>query len=210
MPDNRNLAAGRVITGFSHPVVALYNAPGGPGTYTNGRVAARGVSMNLDVTTADNNDFFADNSVAESEAGIFADGALSLVLDGMHPGVERFVLGLEEPREVDVNGQKIKLSGTGTSANPPYVGVGVIIEYKSNGHNIYVPVYFTKGKFRQAGMSAQTRQGSINWQTQAMTVDLHRDDTPDHHWKEVGEDCATEAEAIAILNAVLNVAEAEA
>ena len=207
MPDNRKLADGRVITGFSHPVVALYNAPGGPGSYTEGRIAARGVSMNLDVQTADNNDFYADNAVAESEAGIFADGTLTLGLDGMHPGVERFVLGLEEPREVDVNGTKVRLSGTGTSANPPYVGVGMIVEYKSNGYNIYVPVYFTKGKFRQAGMGAQTRQGSINWQTQEMLVDLHRDDTDLHHWKEVGEDCATEAEAIAILHACLSVAE---
>lgn len=210
MPESRNLAAGRVITGFSHPVAALYNPPGGPGTYSDGRVIARGVSMSMDVTTAADNDFFADNAVAESESGIFTDGTLTLVLDGMHPEAERFVLGLEAPKEVDVGGQKIKLSGTGTAANPPYVGVGMIIEYKSNGHNIYVPVYFPKGKFRQAGMSAQTRQGSINWQTQEMTVDLHRDDTADHHWKEVGEDCATEAEAIAILNAVLNVVEAEA
>lgn len=205
MANLTGLALGRVITGFSHPVVALYNAPGGPGTYSDGRVAARGVSMEMTVETAVNNDFYADDSVAESEAGIFSDGTLTLTLDGMHPEVERFVLGLEAPRAVDIGGKTVQFSGTGTSANPPYVGVGVIVEYKSNGKNIYVPVIFTKGKFRQTGMSAKTRQGSIDWQTQEMTVDLHRDDTPEHHWKEVGEDCATADEAIDILHAALNV-----
>lgn len=207
MPDNRNFAAGRVITGFSHPVVALYNSPGGPGTYSDGKIAARGVSVDMSVQTADDNDFYADNAVAESESGIFTAGTLTLGLDGMHPDVEQFVLGLEAARDVEVGGKSISLSGTGTGANPPYVGVGVIIEYKSGGNNIYVPVIFTKGKFRQTGLTARTRKGSIDWQTQEMTVDLHRDDTAEHHWKEVGADFATEAEAIAVLHAVLNVQE---
>lgn len=205
--DESKLAKGRVITGFSHPVVALYNAPGGLGSYSDGMIAARGVSIDMDVETADDNDFYADNAVAESESGIFAAGTLTLGLDGMHPAAERFVLGLAEPRAVEVGAKSFQFAGTGTGANPPYVGVGVIIEYKSGGQNIYVPVVFTKGKFRQTGISARTREGSIDWQTQTMTVDLHRDDTDDHHWKEVGADFASEAEAIAVLHAVLNVVE---
>lgn len=198
-------ANGRVITGFSHPCVALYNSPGGPGTYTNGMIAARGVSMDVTVETADANDFYADNAVVESESGIFAAGELALVLDGMHPKAERFVLGLPEPRSVTVGEKTIELAGTGTSANPPYVGVGSVVEYTSGGVKIYVPVMFTKGKFRQTGMGAKTREGSTEWQTQSMTVDLHRDDTELHNWKEVGPDCTTEAEAIEILHALLAV-----
>lgn len=201
------MANGRVITGFSHPVVALYNEPGGPGSYTRGMIAARGVSVDMNVETAEDNEFFADNAVAESESGIFSAGELTLGLDGMHPEAERFVLGLPDPREITIGDRKIQLAGTGTAANPPYVGVGMIIEYKSGGANIYVPLYFTKGKFRQTGMSARTREGKIDWQTQNMTVDLHRDDSDLHNWKEVGPDCGTESEAIAILHALLAVAE---
>lgn len=202
-------ANGRVITGFSHPVAALYNEPGGPGTYTEGRILARGVSVSLDVNTADSNDFYADNAVAESENGIFTDGTMTLGLDGMHPDTERFALGLDAPRQVEAGGKSIHLSGTGTGANPPYLGIGFIVEYKSGGNNIYVPAYVTKGKFRQGGFKANTRKGSIDWQSAEATVDLHRDDTDQHYWKEVGPDCTTESEAISILHALLAVTEAD-
>lgn len=203
--DKSKLAKGRVITGFSHPVIAKYNAPGGPGSYTDGMVAARGVSVDLDINTADDNNFYADNAVAETEAGIFTDGTMTLGLDGMHPDVERFVLGLDEPRTVEVGGQSIQLAGTGTGANPPYVGVGFVIEYKSGGQNIYVPAYVTKAKFRQGGFSARTRGESIDWQSVEATVDLHRDDTENRYWKEIGPDCASENEATALLHALLAV-----
>lgn len=200
-------ANGRVITGFSHPVAALYNSPGGPGTYTDGMVLARGVSVDLSINTADDNNFYADNAVAESESGIFTDGTMSLGLDGMHPNVERFVLGLDDPRSVEVGGKSIQLSGTGTGANPPYLGIGFVVEYKSGGSNLYVPVYVTKGKFRQGGFRAVTRGESIDWQSAETEVDLHRDDTNNRYWKEVGPDCTTESEAIALLDALLSVAE---
>lgn len=203
--DSSRFADGRVISGFSHPVVALYNAPGGPGTYSEGRIAARGVSVDVKINTADSNNFYADNAVAESENGIFTDGTATLGLDGMHPGVERFVLGLDAPRSVEINGKNYNLSGTGTGATPPYLGVGFIVEFKSAGQFIYVPYYLTKCKFRQGGFAAHTRGENIDWQSAETTIDLHRDDTPNHYWREVGDDYATEADAIAALHDFLDV-----
>lgn len=202
-----NSAKGRIVVGFSHPVVALYNSPGGPGSYTKGMIAARGVGVDIDVETEDANEFYADNVVAESESGIFAAGTMTLQLDGMHPAVERFVLGLPEPRSVNVGGKEITLTGTGSGVNPPYLGVGFVLDLKSGGSHIYVPWYVTKGKFHQFGLSAQTRGEETDWQPQSVTVDLHRDQTAEQNWKEVGPDCATEAEAIALLHALLSVAE---
>lgn len=198
-------ADGRVITGFSHPVAAFYNKPGGPGSYTDGFRLARGVSVDINVNTADDNVFYANNSAAESEQGIFTDGSMTLGLDGMHPDVERRVLGLDAPRSVEIGGKTIQLSGTGTGANPPELGVGFVVEFKSGGQNIYVPYYVTKAKFRQGGFRANTRQGTIDWQIAECEVDLHRDDTDNHYWKETGQDCTTESEAIEILEALLAV-----
>lgn len=198
-------ADGRVITGFSHPVAAFYKNPGGPGSYTDGFRLARGVSVDINVNTADDNIFYANNAAAESEQGIFTDGIMTLGLDGLHPEVQRKVLGLDAPRSVEVSGKTIQLSGTGTGAKPPALGVGFVIEFKSGGQSIYVPYYMTKAKFRQGGFRATTRQGTIDWQSAECTVDLYRDDTDNHYWQETGQDCTTESEAIEILEALLAV-----
>lgn len=200
-------AAGRVVTGFSHPVIGLYDGKGGVGSYTNGRVLARGVSVSLDIETAEDNEFYADNAVAESESGMFVAGTLTLEVDGLNPDTERIVMGLAEPSSETVGGIQIQISRTGADANAPYVGVGVLVEYKSGGTRIYVPVVFTKARFRQIGMNARTRQGEIDWQTQSLPVDLHRDDTDYHDWRWILGDYASESEAIAALDAVLGVAE---
>lgn len=201
-------AAGRPTTGVSYVVVAAYNSPGGPESYTDGRRLARIVNFSVNVETAEDNDFYADNVVAESESGMFSAGTLELSVDGMNPDVSRYVQGLPEPKTVTIGDQQIEITGTGADANAPYVGVGIIVEHKSGGQNIYVPYIFTKCRFRQPGLTANTREKSIDWQTQNLTVDLHRDDTAEKNWKLQLGDYATEPEAAAALNALLKVTEA--
>ena len=62
-------AFGRVAIGYSCPWVAKYSK--GVDTYTNsdGRRLARGVGASISPDTADDNNFYADNQVAESDAG---------------------------------------------------------------------------------------------------------------------------------------------
>ncbi len=198
-------AAGRPTTGVSYVVVAQYNAPGGPDSYTNGRRLARIVSFGVNVETAEDNEFYADNVVAESESGMFSAGTLDLEVDGMNPEVSRFVQGLPEPEMVTIGDQQIEVTTTGAQANAPYVGVGVIVEKKSGGQNIYIPYVFTKCRFRQPGLTAKTRGRSIDWQTQSLTADLHRDDTAAKGWQQKLGDYASEPEAVAALNAFLKV-----
>lgn len=203
-------AAGRPTTGVSYVVVAEYNSPGGTESYTNGRRLARIVNFSVNVETDEDNEFYADNVVAETESGMFSSGTLELTVDGMNPAVSRFVQGLPEPTTVSVGDQQIEITSTGGAANAPYVGVGIIVEHRSGGQRIYVPYIFTKCRFRQPGLTANTRTRTIDWQTQDLTVDLHRDDTAENNWKFQLGDYTTEPEAQAALNAVLKVAASDA
>ena len=51
-----------------------------------------------------------------------------------------------------------------------------------------------------------TQEDQIEWQTQELTLTIMRDDSADHNWKKVYAAQASEAEAEAILKAVLGVA----
>ena len=53
--------AGRVKIGFSKPYVARYSNTGNKVTYSGLRKLARGVDLNIDPSSSDSNDFYADN-----------------------------------------------------------------------------------------------------------------------------------------------------
>lgn len=200
-------ANGRVLIGFAHPVVAQYTAAGNTVSYSNGMILARGVKCALNLDTSDNNDFYADDVVAESENGMFAGGTAAITVDGMHPVAERFVLGLPEPEEVTYGEAKTKFYKYGDGAKPPYLGYGHVVRYQSDNVEVFVPTIFTKVKFRVPGGTAETKGEKKSWQTQELTADLHRDETLTHDWKWVGEDQTTMEAAVAILHGVLGVTE---
>ena len=199
---------GKVIVGFSNPYVALYNNAGGTVTYTDGRRLARGVKVSLDVDSSDDNDFYADDSVAETENGQFTGGTANLTVDGLLSESEKFIAGLPEPESVAVGDGEVKVYKHGVKAVPPYLGIGFIVQYRSGGKDTYVPIILTKAKFQTAKLEANTREKEISWQTQDLVADLSRDDTVDQNWKWVVEDQDTKAKADAILRHLLNVAEA--
>ena len=64
-------AAGKVCTGFSKPYVAKYSNAGGVVSYSGCMQLARGVSVSLSLDTTDDNNFYADNIVAETAAAVF-------------------------------------------------------------------------------------------------------------------------------------------
>ena len=200
------LAVGRVTTGFSYPLVAKYSAAGGVVTLSDPMVLARGVSVDISVNVASDNEFYADNALAESENDVFESGSLKLTVDGLFDKAARFISGQAEPAEVTFGESKVKLTKYAADATPPYIAVGVIVEYKSNGQRIYVPTVLVKNKFKPVSTNAQTRGKTTSWQTQDLEAVIHRAD--DDSWKWVGEDFATEAEAKAVLNTIFGIATA--
>lgn len=196
---------GKVIVGFSKPYVAKYNNAGGTVTYTEGMRLARGVKVSLDVESADDNDFYADNAIAETENGQFAGGSVTLTVDGLQAAADRFIAGLPEPESVTVGEKEVKIQKYGVKAVPPYLGIGFIVQYQSGGVRTFVPIILCKGKFQPAKLDAATKEKDVSWQTQDLVADLSRDDTADQNWKWVIEDQTSEEDADAILRSLLNV-----
>lgn len=87
----------------------------------------------------------------------------------------------------------------------PYMGLGFVVRYQSDGVVTYAPVVLTKVRFQTAGLSAATQQGEIDWQNQELTASMMRDDSANHVGKKVAEDQATEAAAEEALKVMLGV-----
>lgn len=181
------MANGRVLTGFSLPYVALYTASSGNVTYSSGQILARGVSVSLEVESAsDDNIFYADNVSAEVVAGQFTGGSATLTVDGLLQNAEKLLLGLPT---VDSDG----FTAYGDSQSIPYVGLGFICRYMSDGVTTYVPVILTKCRANQPNLEANTQEEEIEWQTQEIEFSVLRDDSSNHTWKLVGTAKTTEA-----------------
>lgn len=192
------MAAGKVLTGFSLPYVALYSANGGTVTYSSGQKLARGVSVELEPTVGDNNNFYADNVIAETAGGIMTGGQVTLTVDGLLETAEKLILGLPD---ADTN----DWIHYGDAMSIPYVGIGFICRYQSEGVVTYTPVVLTKARFQTPSLSANTQEEDIEWQTQELVADLARDDTASHDWKLVGEAQTTEALAEGMLKTYFNI-----
>ena len=197
------MANGRVITGFSKPYVAKYATTEQTGNivlaYSDGQILARGVSASLSVESSDDNNFYADNIIAETAAGSFGSGELTLTVDGLLDAASRLILGLPA---ADGDGW----THYGDSMDIPYVGVGFIVRYMSGGSTTYVPVVLHKCKFAVPNIDAATQEDAIDFQTQELTATVLRDDTANHEWRVVGTAVTTEAAAEALIKSYLSIA----
>lgn len=191
---------GRVCTGFSKPYVARYVNTAGVISYTGCMPLARGVSVTINPETGSDNAFYADNVEAENAPGVFNGGTAELVVDGLLTAAERFIWGLPEAEEV--NG--VSVVAYGDDSNPPYMGIGFLARYMSEGVTTWVPYILRKTMFQVGNTEAATQKQEIDWQTQTLTANLMRDDSANHRWKMVGaETYSTEAAAEAALVALL-------
>ena len=179
-------AAGRVCTGFSKPYIADYAESAGVVTYSNPAVLARGVKVELDPSVADDNKFHADNVDAEDAGGMFTGGTVKLTVDGLFTAIKRRILGYPE---AGADGW----TAVGEGTTPPYVAVGYITRYMSDGVTSYVPTVLAKTKFQTPAENAETQEKDISWQTQELTANLFRDDSAAKNWKHEGAEYATEA-----------------
>ena len=200
-------ANGRVITGFSDPWVALYAHTGTTVTYTSGTVLARGVSVQLTPDDiADDNIFYADNQPAEYASGVFKGADLTLTVDGLHDAARKLVMGLPAATTTTVGTGTVAVTHFGDSQSIPYIGVGFVTRYMSDGVTSYAATVLNKCKFKQLNHNAATQEENIDWQTQEITGRVLRDDSADHEWKMISEGLSSEAEALNTVKVLLGVA----
>lgn len=182
------MKAGKVTVGFSKPYVAHYVANGGDISFVDAMLLARGVGVSIQPNTGSDNVFRADNQDAESEAGIFTGGTLTLTVDGLFVAAERFIMGLPATAEdgwTEYNDDQ----------EAPYCATGFIVKSMSGGTELYTPTIIIKNKFNQIPISANTQGTTIDWQTTELTAAITRADNAKHSWKYVGANYTTEEEA---------------
>lgn len=192
------MAAGKVITGFSLPYVAKYAASEGTVTYSNGMKLARGVEVSISPESTDDNNFYADNVLAESDSGRFTGGELTLTVDGLLIAAEQLIMGLP------TSGQD-GWTAYGDDQNAPDLGVGFIVRYMSDGVTTYVPIVLAKVKFAPIEINAATQEEEIDWQNTELTGTIMRGEDANHNWKFVGADVATEKAAEDALKTKLGI-----
>lgn len=210
--DISSLAAGQVVTGFSFPVVALYGESGGTVTYTSGMDLARGVSLDPDIETADDdNVFYADNRSAESVPRRFKRGSIGITVDGLLVAAEKLIMGLPSSATSNVtvgSGQgaaTVAVTDYNDDQNIPYVGLGAVVRSQSKGTELFRAVVYTKCRFEQFDVPAATQEEEIDWQTTELKAALHRDDTSKHVWLRKSEFLATELEAYNAVRVMLGL-----
>ena len=191
-------AVGKVTIGFSKPYVALYSESGGTVTYSSGQKLARGVSVSAESDSSDNNNFYVDNIVGETDAGSFSGGTVTLTVDGLLQDAEKLIQGLPT---ADAAG----FLNYDDDQVVPYVGIGFIIKTMSEGVTNYTPVIFPKTRAGQTSVSAETQGESIDWQTQEIPFTIFKDDTAKHQWKKVGGELADEATAEAAIKTFFSI-----
>lgn len=195
-----------VTTGFSMPYVAKYANTGTTVTYTSGMDLARGVSMSLEIDTADDNNFYANNVLAEVETAQFTSGSATVTVDGLSNEAATLILGLPAPTSLEVGAPEttVQMQGYGEALNPPYVGFGCVRRTQMEGKVEYWPLILPKIKFGLPSDEMATQEDQIDWQTQELTATIQRDDTTAKNWKVISaEGLATEAEAYAAVKAFL-------
>lgn len=200
------MANGRVCTGFSMPFVALYAASNGAVTYSGCIPLARGVSVSLSVEGTSDNDFYADNVLAETDTQSFSNGTVTLTVDGLKEAARKLITGVTTTKSVPVDSAIVEFEVYDDTQVVPYVGVGFVARYMEEGVTTYVPYIINKVKFNPEGLEAETQGEEIDWQTTELEGDIMRDDSSAHAWKMIGAAQTTEAAAVAAIQAVLTTA----
>lgn len=197
-----------VTTGFSKPYVAKYGTSSGAAsnTYTNGMALGRGVNVSVEVDAGDDNNFYADNGIAETAAAQFTTAAGTITVDGLENDAATLILGLPSPTSLQVEESPVQMQGYGGVMDPPYVGFAYIRRTMLNGVTSFYPVIHPKVRFGIPSDSAATQEDAIDWQTQELSATILRDDTAASNWKITTEEgCATEAEAEAVIKTYFNI-----
>lgn len=191
------MANGQVTTGFSKPYVALYTCTNGVISYSNGRPLARGVEVNVEPESSEDNNFYADNQEAESDSGKFTGGTIGLTVDGLLVAAEKLIMGLPEAVDgwMDYDDDQ----------HIPEVGVGFIRRVMSGGVTSYIPYILVRAVFSQITVNGATQEEEIDWQTTELSATLKRGQDAKHRWKRVGQNCQTEEAAEAMIQEAFGI-----
>lgn len=195
------MANGKVITGYSQPIVAKYVYSSNTISYTDVMPLARGVEVQMEVEIGDATNFFADNTIAEAVAGQFNGATATFTVDGLKDAARDLIAGLVTSTTIIANSSTVTAKVYDDLQVIPYVGIGFVVRYMENGVTTYAPVILPKAQFSPESLNAATQGESVEFQTTELQATVMRADDASHSWKVVAEDQTTEAKAVAVINA---------
>ncbi len=195
------------IKGLSKPVCANYTAEGNTVTYSDVYAADKAVEYSFEADVAEDKDLYADNQVAETAAGRFVSGKLTLKTADLTPELSKKILGLKTATR-QVGEEMVTEVIYDDDQAAPYLGFGIIEEHQIDNKTGYLPVVFPKVRFSIPADAATTRGDEVDWQTKEISGTVVRsdqvDDNYNHPWKITPQKMyATEAEALKYNNTVL-------
>ena len=195
------MANGKVITGYSKPIVGKYSYADSTISYSNVMPLARGVEVEMDVEIGDATNFFADNTISEAVAGQFNGATATFTVDGLKDAARDLIAGLVTSKTIMVGSSTVGAKVYDDLQVIPYVGIGFVVRYMENGVTTYAPIIFPKAQFSPESLNAATQGEAVEFQTTELVATVMRADDTAHSWKIIAEDQATEADAVAVINA---------
>lgn len=195
------MADGKVITGYSKPIVAKYTYNQGAISYSDIMALARGVEVDMEVEIGDATNFFANNTIEESVAGQFNGATATFTVDGLKDAARDLIAGLVTSKTIIANSSTVAAKVYDDLQVIPYVGIGFVVRYMENGVTTYAPVILPKAQFSPESIKAATQGESVEFQTTELQATVMRADDANHSWKVIAADQTTEAAAVAVINA---------
>lgn len=194
------------IIGCSYLKYAKYAENQGVVSYSDGGTAAKLVSVDVSLDSSTDNDFYADNSVDETDR-VFAGGTITVQTNDLTDAVSKVLLGLQEASIGTITGitdSGVKEYYFDDRQVIPYLGIGMVIKHQRSGAAAWTAILLNKVQFAVPNDAAETQGQSISWQTVELTGSIMRDDSANRCWK-VMATFTTEAQAVLWINNKLSI-----
>lgn len=197
--------------GLLRPYYAKYSNVGSTVTYSGGRSAGKYVSIDMQLEDGSDNDFYADDSIAETDPG-FSGGTITNTTDDLRPEIAEDLLGLTRTpiTQEGLTTQNAAWLDYDDNQAIPFIGWGGVIRKKVDGAVKFVAFVYPKIKFRNPNEATTTRGAQIEWQTPELVADISRSDEPPHRWYRKSTLLDTLEDAEVIVKAFLNITDGAA
>lgn len=194
------------IIGVSKPYVAKYSNTDTTVSYTSGQILDKMTEIDISINSAEDNNFYADNSIAESDSS-FSGGSVTVNTADLGPEATALVLGITPVPISDIAGvtdEDVNELIFDDDQRSPYLGFGCIIKKRVNNVDQWRAIILTKIMLAVPNDAATTQGETIEWQTPQLTGTIMRDDSAKHAWKREAT-FTTEAQAEAYIKARLSI-----
>lgn len=190
------------IIGLSKPIIGDYAESGATTTYSNAAAFDKAVEYAISLTTSEDDNLYADNGIAESDAGAFQSGELTLKTSDIPLTLAKRILSLNQVTHTYGTSKTATEYVHEAEPSTKYIGFGIIEMHRVSGTDKYRAVFLPKISFRDLESAATTKGESIEWQTPEIKATIYRsalvNTNYNHPWK-IEADFTTEADAIEYL-----------